>query len=54
MIEVKYSQAAAGLEAPLKKKKYRDYDIRLRNVVDNYEFEKMDEFLKNVANLVLL
>lgn len=54
MVEMRCEQAASGPEPPPKKRKYRDYDARLKNIVDDYDPDNIDEFLIKVANLILL
>lgn len=51
VIEAAIAQAESGA-CPLKRRKaYRDYDERLKVIVDNYNVEDTDGFLKRVANI---
>jgi len=44
------AQHLAGSAPPLKKKKYRDYNIRLKKVVQTYNRDEILVYLENVAS----
>ena len=45
-----FSQVMCGSTQPARKKKYRDYNLRLQNVVATYGKMPMLEYLKTVAS----
>lgn len=52
--ELLMEQSNTGLEiSPPNRKKYKNYDERLKNVVSNYDQADVLEYLKNVAALLL-
>lgn len=50
--EVVMTQADSGAAPPTKKKRFRDYDLRLKMIVDSYNPEEINEYLKSVANIL--
>lgn len=48
--EYTLAQHLSGSQAPPKKRKYRDYNIRLRKVVESYDRTQILKNLENVAS----
>lgn len=54
-VDVLISQYKAGMEiAPSKRLKNKNYDLRLKNVILNYNRNNIIEYLRNVAILIVL
>jgi len=48
--EFTLSQTMAGSQPPPKKRKYKDYESRLKNVVSSYNDQNILDYLLNVAS----
>lgn len=52
--EVALTQLGAGREAPPRKKKYRDLDARLKNIVSEFDGSNYIEYLTRLSHVISL